>query len=70
MARGVKYGGKRKEEPKIVELVSPTGAHLVVSKSRAENLLSRAEVKFPDGVTRKYRLASEVDEDEKATGDS
>lgn len=46
---GVSYGKNRKKAPVLKNLVSPTGARIVVSEERAKALLSRAPLTLPDG---------------------
>lgn len=57
---GVSYGKSRKKKPVEVRLISPTGARILVSEERAEQLLSRAPYTMPDG----SKVGYEVDEDE------
>ncbi len=55
----VQIDKKRKKETPSVELVTPHGAEITVTPSRAEQLLSRPAITFGDGVFRKYAEAGE-----------
>lgn len=53
-------------ETPTVELVTHLGARVTVPRRRADNLLKRGLIDIPGGKRAQYRLASEVDAEEKA----
>lgn len=56
---GVSRTRARKEEARDVELITPHGAEITVSASRAAALLARPPIPFGDHVHRKYARAGE-----------
>lgn len=55
----VKIDRSRKREAANVDLITPHGAEITVTKSRADALLARQPLTFADGVYRKYAYAGE-----------
>lgn len=60
---GVSYGKDKKAKPVEVDLKSPTGARITVSKERAERLLARAPITLPDGTAQGYEIDDGEDDD-------
>ena len=56
---GVQRDRKRKVEPATVDLITPHGSEITVTKARADVLLARAPLPFGDNTFRKYVLAGE-----------
>lgn len=50
---------KRKQETRSVVLISPQGAEIEVTPTRAEMLLKRDPIGFNDGTYRKYAVEGE-----------
>lgn len=56
---------KKEAEVSDVELVSPHGTKITVTRRRADELLARQPLTLPGGVRKGYTLASDVDENAK-----
>lgn len=56
---GVRIDNKRVRETPSVALTTPHGAEVVVTPSRARDLLNRPPLRFGDGVARKYVASGE-----------
>jgi hypothetical protein len=63
---GIRIDKRRERETADVELVTPHGTEITVTKSRAEALLARSPIAFGDGVFRKYVTADSGDSNEVA----
>lgn len=59
---GVRIDKNRVKEAKDTPLVTPHGATIVVTASRAAALLARTPIRFGDGVARSYALPGEDNE--------
>lgn len=55
----VKIDRTRQKEAANVDLITPHGAEITVTQSRANALLARQPLTFADGVWRKYAYAGE-----------
>lgn len=64
---GVRIDKKREREIADTTLVTPHGAEVVVTKSRAAALLARPAVRFGDGSARVYAPAGEDNDVTEAT---
>lgn len=60
---GVRIDKKREKELKNVDVTTPHGATVTVTKSRAASLVDRPPVRFGDGTARKYVLGDGEDND-------
>jgi hypothetical protein len=56
MAIGVRLDKKREKELKDTTVITPHGAEITVTKSRAAVLLARPAIRFGDGTARTYTL--------------
>jgi len=59
MASGVQIDKKRVKENPTEELITPHGAEITVTPSRARDLLARPPLRFNDQVERRYVRAGE-----------
>lgn len=60
---GVRIDKTREKELKNVNVTTPHGATVQVTKSRAAALVDRPPVRFGDGSARKYVLGEDADND-------
>lgn len=59
MAIGVRVDKKREKEVADTTIITPHGAEITVTKSRAETLLARPPIRLGDGVARVYARPGE-----------